>query len=74
MDYTIGFMDEDGTYSDFRKFKNISINRKTKIDTKAAETEYSELNIDEDGDGKYEKRLRAGKNERGKEVEDRTLL
>ncbi len=74
MDYTIGFMDENGTYSDFRKFKNISINRKTKIDTIATETEYSELKIDEDGDGKYEKRLRAGKNERGKEVKDHTLL
>ena len=32
MDYTIGFMDDDGNYSDFRKFEHVKITGKTKID------------------------------------------
>lgn len=35
MDYTIGFMDETGEYSDLRKFENIAITSRTKIDTVA---------------------------------------
>lgn len=68
MDYTIGFMDDNGDYSDMRKFNNIRINRRTQIDTVAKVADTSELKIDEDGDGKYELRLRAGRNGRGEEV------
>ena len=68
MNYTIGFMDEKGNYNDLRKFENISITRKTKIDTVAKRADESILNIDEDGDGKYEKVLSATFNGVGKEV------
>lgn len=68
MNYTIGFMDENGDYSDRRKFENIKITRRTRIDTVAANSDYSTLNIDEDGDGKYDIRLRAEANGYGEEV------
>lgn len=68
MNYTIGFMDEDGNYSDLRKFENIRITQRTKIDTVAAVSPESILNIDEDGDGKYDLKLRAEENGYGEEV------
>lgn len=68
MNYTIGFMDDNGDYSDLRKFKDVKITRKTKIDTVASHTDKTTLNIDEDGDGKYDLRLRAGVNGYGQEV------
>ena len=68
MNYTIGFMDDDGDFSDLRKFRNIRINKKTKIDTVAAVSSKSVLNIDEDGDGKYDLKMSAEINGYGKEV------
>lgn len=68
MNYTIGFMDENGDYSDLRKFENIKITRRTKIDTVASNSDESVLNIDEDGDGKYDLRLRAEANGYGEEI------
>ncbi|MGN0680957.1 MAG: S8 family serine peptidase [Candidatus Fimisoma sp.] len=74
MDYTIGFMDENGDYSDFRRFENIKITRRTEIDTIAAVSKESVLNIDEDGDGKYDLKLRAEENGYGEEVEESILI
>lgn len=74
MDYTIGFMDENGDYSDFRRFENIEITRRTEIDTVAAVSKESVLNIDEDGDGKYDLKLRAEENGYGEEVEESILI
>ena len=68
MNYTIGFMDDEGTYNDFREFRNIRITRKTQIDTVAAISPESILYIDENGDGKYDLKLRAVKNGYGEEV------
>lgn len=68
MDYTIGFMDENGDYSDFRRFKNVKITKQTVIDTVAAVSDESVLNIDENGDGKYDVKLRAEENGYGEEV------
>ena len=45
MNYTIGFMDEKGNYNDLRKFENISITRKTKIDTVAKRADESILHF-----------------------------
>ena len=33
MNYTIGFMDDDGDYTDMRKFKSIPVTKKTEIST-----------------------------------------
>ena len=74
MDYTIGFMDDDGNYSDFRKFEHVKITGKTKIDTVAAVSEVSVLNIDEDGDGKYDVKLQAGKNGYGEEIHSNIII
>lgn len=68
MNYTIGFMDEEGDYTDLRKFENIKITKKTKIDTVAAVSPESILNIDENGDGTYDLRLRAEENGYGEEI------
>lgn len=74
MDYTIGFMDENGEYSDFRKFENIKITKRTIIDTVAADSDESVLKIDEDGDGKYDLKLSAEENGYGKEVKTRAWI
>lgn len=74
MDYTIGFMDENGDYSDFRRFENIKITRRTEIDTVAAVSKESVLNIDKDGDGKYDLKLRAEENGYGEEVKSSFLI
>lgn len=68
MDYTIGFMDENGDYSDLRRFEDVKISKRTVIDTVAAVSDESILNIDEDGDGKYDVKLRAEENGYGEEV------
>lgn len=68
MDYTIGFMDENGDYNDFRRFEDVKITKRTVIDTLAAVSDESVLNIDENGDGKYDVKLRAEENGYGEEV------
>lgn len=74
MDYTIGFMDENGDYSDFRRFEDVKITRRTTIDTVAAVSKTSVLNIDENGDGKYDLKLRAEENSYGEEVDDSIMV
>lgn len=68
MNYTIGFMDENGDYSDFRTFRNIRITKQTEIDSVAKVSDETILRIDEDGDGKYDRKLRAKENGFGEEV------
>ena len=70
MNYTIGFMNENGEYDDFRKFTNVRITSNTEIDTVANISEQSMLKIDEDGDGKYDLKLAAKKNSRGEVVKN----
>lgn len=68
MDYTIGFMNDEGDYDDFRTFEDIEISKDTVIDTVANTSEKTLLNIDEDGDGKYDLKLQAGINGYGEKV------
>lgn len=74
MDYTIGFMDENGDYRDFRRFENVKISKQTVIDTVATVSDESILNVDEDGDGKYDVKLRAEENGYGEEVKNSVWL
>lgn len=69
MDYTIGFMDEDGEYADFREFEDIEINEDTKINTVAENASKTVLKVDEDGDGRYDLQYRAGENENGELID-----
>lgn len=72
MDYTIGLMDENGEYQDFREFEDIDITEDTIIDTIANYAEATILNVDEDGDGEYDLRYKAQANESGELIEDVT--
>lgn len=74
MNYTIGFMDEEGNYSDFREFENIEITNQTVIDTKAEVSDTTVINVDEDGDGNYDLRYQAAANESGSIVENNSWL
>ncbi len=68
MNYTIGFMDKDGEYTDMRKFENIAISNTTKIDTEAKKTKTTSLYVDDDGDGKYDQTLKVEGNDYGEET------
>lgn len=70
MDYTIGFMNSSGEYSDLRKFTNIKITKQTVIDTVATASKTTVLYVDEDGDGEYDLKYSATKNQYGELVED----
>lgn len=75
MDYTIGFMDSDGEYSDMRKFKSVPITGRTEISTIARDSKKTLLNVDTNGDGKTDERYAAGKNGTGEIVDySRTIL
>ena len=74
MDYTIGFMDEEGEYSDLREFENIKISKTTVIDTVASVSDQTILNVDEDGDGKYDIKYRAEENGYGEEIQSNIML
>lgn len=68
MNYTIGLMDENGEYSDMRKFYNVKITDKTVINTVASESRNTVLEVDEDGDGKLDIQYKAEENSRGEIV------
>ena len=74
MNYTIGFMDDEGNYDDLRHFENVKITKQTIIDTVAAPKEASVLKIDQDGDGRYDLKLKAERNGYGKEVKINYIL
>lgn len=73
MNYTIGFMDDTGEYSDLRRFNNIKITKRTVIDTVATPSKATILKVDEDGDGKYDLTYKATENGRG-EIVDYTYI
>lgn len=73
MDYTIGFMDDDGEYSDMRHIDNVKITRDTVINTVATEADENIMDVDEDGDGQTDYSYRVGKNGQGELVEPETV-
>lgn len=74
MNYSIGFMDENGEYTDFRDFEGIEITKHTVIDTKAEVSDTTTLKVDEDGDGKYDYTMKAGANGFGQIVKVSKLV
>lgn len=74
MNYTIGFMDENGKYSDMRKFKSIDITRRTVVDTVANNSKSTVLKVDEDGDGNYDLIYKAKANSTGEIVDYSYIL
>ena len=63
MDYVIAFVDEQGDYADFRTFDGIEITNRTQIETVAEYARETLLQVDEDGDGVWDRSYRAGVNE-----------
>lgn len=74
MDYTIGYMDDSGQYTDHRTFSQIPITSDTEIDTNTDGSENTVLELDSDGDGEVDKTYEAGANEEGKEVEQKSQI
>lgn len=70
MDYSIGFVDDEGEYSDMRYFDGIEVSPQTQIATTASVSDSTLLTVDYDGDGVAEKRLVAGANEHAKLVDN----
>lgn len=73
MNYTISFSDENGEYNDKREFEDIDITEDTEITTIAANKKTTYMEIDEDGDGKIDIRLKATANSKA-EVVDYTWI
>ena len=65
MDYSISFADDDGEYSDVRTFKAIPVSPDTVIATNTKSSGKTTLNIDSDGDGKFDSTYTAGENGSG---------
>lgn len=74
MSYTIGFMDEEGEYTDMRNFDNIRITRNTKIDTMAAYSDETTIKVDENGDGQYDYIYKATENSSGEKYDYKSRL
>ena len=60
MNYVIGFVDENGEYSDMRYFDDIEIGPLTHISTVAAVSDITRMSVDFDGDGRVDKDYEAG--------------
>lgn len=67
MDYSISFADKNGDYTDTRTFENIPINIETVISTNSKKFRSTMLNVDTDGDGKFDLNYIAGKNKNSRE-------
>lgn len=74
MDYSIGFIDDEGRYSDFRTFSGISVTSLTRASTTAEVSETTSLRIDDNGDGTYDRTLRAAANEEGRLVDNTAVV
>ena len=69
-----GYMDDTGEYTDLRKFSDIKITEQTVIDTVATNSDATILNVDENGDGKYDLKYKATENAEGELVNDTYLI
>lgn len=74
MNYTIGFMDKYGEYSDMREFTDVKITPDTKIDTVAAVDDETYMYVDENGDGDYDLTYRAGIDEKAELVSNTYII
>lgn len=59
MDYTIGFVDDNGEYSDMRYFDKIDVSPETNISTVAKVSDSTKMTVDYDGDGVVDKTYKA---------------
>ncbi|MBQ9001554.1 MAG: VWA domain-containing protein, partial [Eggerthellaceae bacterium] len=74
MDYTIGFVDQQGSYSDMRSFENVSISPKTRAAAVAETGDLSVLRVDNDGDGNYDDIYQATANSAAQKVDNMRIV
>ena len=72
MDYTIGFVDDNGEYSDMRYFDQIDISPRTEISTEARVSDVTKMTVDYDGNGIIDKTYKAKASSHA-EIVDNTL-
>ena len=60
MNYTAGFVDTDGNYSDLRRIEAVPITADTRIEANAARDRATVLKVDTDGDGKFDQTYSEG--------------
>ena len=60
MNYTAGYMDENGEYSDLREIKDVPITENTIIEANASRNEATTLKLDADGDGSFDSSISVG--------------
>lgn len=70
MDYRIGYMDEQGDYTDYRTFSGIEVEEGTRVLTSAARSDETVLSVDEDGDGVFDLALSATSGGEGARVDN----
>ncbi len=75
MTYTVQYMDEEGNYSDKREFRNIEVTEDMQATSVASsKRELTFLNVDTDGDGRFDIIYEAAANEKAKEVKDTLMI
>ncbi len=75
MNYTVQYMDEEGNYSDKREFRNIEVTEDMQATSVASSKRGTTiLNVDSDGDGRYDIIYEAAANEKAKEVENILMI
>ncbi len=68
VNFSIGYMDENGSYADLRKFEEVPIIGGGRMDTVAGTGDKTTLKVDRDGDGNYDHYYEAGMNETAHEI------
>ncbi|MBQ7875846.1 MAG: VWA domain-containing protein [Clostridia bacterium] len=75
MNYTVQYMDEEGNYSDKREFRNIEVTEDMQATSVASSKRGTTiLNVDSDGDGRFDIIYEAAANEKAKEVENILMI
>ena len=74
MDYSISYPDEEGEYTDVRSFKGVPITKDTVIATSTKQDEKVAMNVDTDGDGKFDLSYAAEKNKKGEETSTGSMM
>lgn len=74
MDYSIGFVDDQGDYSDFRTFEKVGVTPRTRAQSVAQVSDETRLTVDDDGDGKVDHTYVAAAHETGKLVDSRLFV
>lgn len=68
MDYTINYIDDTDTITDYRGFRSVPITASTRITTSTDNSKAVQLNIDENGDGTIDSIWSANQNEIGNRI------